>query len=67
MEKKYFNGKAVFVKEWDGRDAFTLGKTYEFVDGRTKDDDGDIRPVLKTDGTATSDRWFKEHFVQLIE
>ena len=62
-----FNGKAVFVKDWDDGDAFTLGKVYEFKDGRTIDDDGYKRPLMVLQPTTTSDWWFKDHFVQLIE
>lgn len=41
-EKKYYTGKAVYVLGNDS--GFTVGKVYTFVDGRTRDDDGDIRP-----------------------
>lgn len=66
-KRQPFNGKAVFVKDWDGGDAFTLGKVYEFKDGRTTDDDGDERPLIILPSTTTSDRWFRDHFLQLIE
>lgn len=66
-KSKKFNGKAVFVKGWDERDAFTVGNVYEFIGGRTRDDDGDVRPVLAAEPATTDCRWFREHFLQLIE
>lgn len=47
-EPKYFTGKAVCVDNYNalsGTDSFTIGKVYEFEEGKTHDDDGDIRPV----------------------
>lgn len=41
-EPKYFNGKAVCMKEYPG---FTVGRIYEFVDGRCVDDQMMLRPA----------------------
>ena len=41
-EPKYFNGKAVCVKEYPG---FTVGRIYEFVDGHCVDDQMMLRPA----------------------
>lgn len=38
---KYYSGKVVCVK---AKNSFTVGKVYEFADGKVKDDDGDMRP-----------------------
>lgn len=65
LPKKYFNGKAVCICESSG---FTIGKVYEFKDGRTVDDDGDLRPLATAhDAVTTGDKWFKDRFLQLIE
>lgn len=47
-EPKYFTGKAVCVNNYNelsGNNSFTIGKVYEFKDGKTYDDNGYIRPV----------------------
>lgn len=62
--KQYFNGKAVCVKSEIG---FTLGKVYEFKDGRMVDDQGTTRPMKPAEPVTTSVGWFKEYFLQLIE
>ena len=41
-ESKYFNGKAVCVKEYPG---FTVGRIYEFVNGQCMDDQKTLRPI----------------------
>ena len=41
-----FNGKAVFTGECQPNDCgYTVGKMYEFVNGKTTDDDGTCRPI----------------------
>lgn len=42
QEPKYYSGKVVCV---ESRDAFTVGKVYEFKDGKVNDDEGDNRPM----------------------
>lgn len=39
-----FNGKVVFVGGGMIETGFTIGRTYEFKEGKTIDDDGTIRP-----------------------
>ena len=40
---KYYNGKAVCINAHGGSD-FTVGKTYEFKNGQTLDNSGDVHP-----------------------
>lgn len=62
-----FNGKAVYVKKAHDEDAFTVGKVYEFKDGRTKDDNGTTRPCKAVDAAKIGGYWFRRRFLQLIE
>ena len=64
---KYYNGKAVCVKtccpEW-----FTVGKVYEFIDGKCIDDDGDKRLTHK--GVETLEEFneiMNVEFIELVE
>lgn len=69
---KYYNGKVVCVKS-DG--FFTVGKVYEFINGRVKDNDGVARPgyaslypPLKT--LDEDNKWFKKiglNFIPFVE
>lgn len=60
-EPKYFNGKAVCVNKYVG---FTIGKIYEFVDGRCFDDQKKERPTfLRCKGLA----FFGSVFIPLVE
>lgn len=60
-EPKYFNGKAVCVNKYAG---FTIGKIYEFVDGRCFDDQKEVRPTfLRCKGLA----FFGDAFIPLVE
>lgn len=60
-EPKYFNGKAVCVNKYAG---FTIGKIYEFVDGRCFDDQKKERPTfLRCKGLA----FFGDAFIPLVE
>lgn len=59
-EPKFFSGKAVCVKCESTRKfkEFTVGKIYEFVDGKTKDDSGRERP-LRYRVDSTFETWKK--------
>ena len=43
-EEAFFNGKTVFIGGDMIETGFTIGRFYEFKDGKTIDDDGAIRP-----------------------
>lgn len=43
IKPKYYSGKVVCVESGDSW--FTVGKVYEFINGRVRDDDGDERPT----------------------
>ena len=57
-EPKYYNGKVVCVSKKCNSAAYTVGKVYEFIDGRVKIDNGCKIPV---DGreVATLEEWNK--------
>lgn len=44
-EKTLYNGKVVCVDNFGGDSDFTLGKIYEFKDGKCRDDRGLLRPI----------------------
>lgn len=63
-EKKliFFNGKAVCAKSFHG---FTVGKIYDFVDGKTRDDHDSERPVgYRADSSFKN---WKENSCGLVE
>lgn len=61
-EPKYFNGKAVCANEqYTG---FTVGKIYEFVDGRCLDDKKMLRPTCDKCKDLS---WFNGAFIPLVE
>lgn len=62
---KCYNGKAVCIRNDNGINDFTVGKVYEFIDGQTRDNDGDIRPAEK----ITSLDYFKitYEFIPFVE
>lgn len=65
---KYYNGKVVCVEVKEGY-AYTLGKIYEFKDGKTMNDSGYNVPL--DDGIITLDDWGKNYwyckFIPLVE
>lgn len=67
-EPKYYNGKVVCV---NGAVGLTVGKIYEFVDGKLKDDDGDLRPCPHHPSirvtTLENDGWSSRHFIPFVE
>ena len=60
-ESKYFNGKAVCVKEYPG---FTVGRIYEFVNGQCLDDQKTLRPTCDKCKDLS---WFNGVFIPLVE
>lgn len=60
-EPKYFNGKAVCV---NGDIGFTIGKIYEFVDGRCFDDQKTLRPTC---GKCEDLAFFGDVFIPIVE
>ena len=47
-EPKGFTGKAVFIGSKSSFNVdFTVGKIYEFTDGKVSDDNGDLRPRMR--------------------
>lgn len=62
-----FTGKAVCKKEAKG---FTVGKIYTFIDGITKDDNGNRRPDCTSELLKNTDffkKWFEAILVALVE
>ena len=61
-----YTGKVVCIKKKLG---FSVGKVYEFVNGRVKDDDGDTRPGGGTSGVDSLDSSYftREHFIPFVE
>lgn len=73
-----FNGKAVFTGDTLISTGLTIGKVYEFVNGKTTDDDGTRRPivdssvpifdVMPANGQYISDRELKAFgFLKIVE
>ena len=65
----YYNGKVVCVKVYKGA-AYTVGKIYEFVDGRVRIDNGCTSPsgdpIKSLDEWNNSD-WALAEFIELKE
>ena len=57
-EPEYFSGKVICVSSGD--ECFTVGKMYEFVNGKIKDDDGDERPVCYDKQFKSVEDWNSE-------
>ena len=55
LEPEHFSGKVVCVSSGD--ECFTVGKMYEFVNGKVKDDVGDVRPMLASQRFKSVDEW----------
>ena len=58
-EPEYYNGKVVCVSSGD--ECFTVGKMYEFVNGKIKDDEGDERPVCYDQQFKSVEEWNSEY------
>lgn len=66
-KEQYYNGKVVCIKESAG---LTVGKIYEFIDGKLKDDDGSLRPcpLSPNERTKSLDKgWASDKFIALVE
>lgn len=68
---QYYNGKVVCVSKKDYT-AYTVGKIYEFKDGRVKIDNGKVIPRNDNDAIKTLDEWndsssFLAKFIPLVE
>jgi len=53
-EPEYYSGKVVCIFS---DDRFTVGKVYEFVNGRVTDNDGDLRPADGEKHFVSVDEW----------
>lgn len=62
---KYYNGKIVCTK-CRNKD-YTVGKVYEVVNGKIKDDEGNIRPANKSLKTPYDYNGYVFEFVPLVE
>lgn len=67
---KYYNGKVVCVKKATESSQYTIGKIYEFIEGRVKIDNGLIFPTGY--GVKTLDEWNNDplwlgKFIPLVE
>ena len=58
-EPEYWSGKVVCVSSGD--ECFAVGKMYEFVNGKVKDDDGDERPMYTEQRFKSVDEWNSEY------
>ena len=68
VSTKYYSGKVVCVEADEGT-AYTVGKIYEFKDGRVKIDNGNkipVFPVRSLDEWNDSD-WLLAKFIELKE
>jgi hypothetical protein len=54
---KYYNGKVVCVEKSAHYMAYTVGKVYEFKDGRVKIDNGNIIPAVGKKAVSSVDEW----------
>lgn len=55
--KEKYNGKVVCIDPCDCEDMYTLGKIYEFKDGRILDDDGCVVPPIDEEDIADFVEW----------
>lgn len=63
--EKFFNGKAVCIETTDKFVSYTVGKIYEFKDGKTTLDNGCVYPLI--DGAVTSiDDWNSRYPCELF-
>lgn len=68
---KYYNGKVVCIKSFDKY--FTVGKIYEIVDGKFRDNSNSVRPMTNNRVSTVEDLdtgYFKTwgyHFIPLVE
>lgn len=69
---QYYNGKVVCVSVSGGFFAYTVGKIYEFIDGRVKIDNGSIIPSNRNDAVTSLEDWngryyTRAKFIPLVE
>ena len=69
---QYYNGKVVCVSVSGGYFAYTVGKIYEFIDGRVKIDNGSIIPSNRNDAVTSLEDWngrdyTRAKFIPLVE
>jgi hypothetical protein len=67
---KYYNGKVVCVNNINNTQAYTIGKVYEFIDGRMTDDLGQLMPRTCFDKITSFEHWNKwtsAKFIPLVE
>lgn len=55
--KEKYNGKVVCIDPCDCEDMYTLGKIYEFKDGRILDNDGCVIPPIDEEDIADFEEW----------
>lgn len=55
--KEKYNGKVVCIDPCDCEDMYTLGKIYEFKDGRIQDDEGCVVPPIDEEGIVNFNEW----------
>ena len=69
--KKLYNGKVVCIEvDYEGSKHYTVGKIYEFKDGKTVDNNGLTRPRHTTPIESFEDLCFKsthEKFIEVVE
>lgn len=55
--KEKYNGKVVCIDPCDCEDMYTLGKIYEFKDGRILDNDGYVVPPIDEEDITDFEEW----------
>lgn len=66
-KEEYYNGKVVCIR---GGVDLTVGKIYEFIDGKFKDDVGDLRPCPCTPENrviSLDEDWASTYFIEFVE
>ena len=67
-EPKGFTGKAVYLGGDEINDrCFTVGRIYEFTDGKVRDNDGDLRPAFCNQKFGVTHDLAKYHFLPIVE
>lgn len=66
--KKLYNGKVVCIDNVGNPNSYTVGKIYEFKDGRLKGDNGGVYPLFTPIYTFEDwEKWTSAKFIEVIE
>lgn len=67
LNKEKYNGRVVCIDTCDCEDMYTLGKIYEFKDGRIQDDNGCVAPPIDEEGITNFEEWQKSSLAKWVE